>query len=223
LLNSLVQAQREIYQKGLSTKVIVVPIVLNYHFVLEAGPLIRQYLRQLGAERSLTRSPKVMTLKNILRFVSRIIRKHSEVSISFGHPIDVLGNPLDAQLHSLDHKGHPIDLKKLLREKYPTYDLFDLIRLDERDFVFDEDQLLQKVQHYLQHLRQLAKAKKIYLSPKLQHATPPVILNDGIYHLGAYHMRRPLRRDGKGRIISEDFKKLFYYHNRLDQPQLWEK
>ena len=270
LLNSLVQAQREIYQKGQSTKVIVVPIVLNYHFVLEAGPLIREYLRRLGAERSLTRSPKVMTVKNILRFVSRIIRKHSEVSISFGHPIDVLGNPLDTQLNSLDHKGHPIDLEKYfyrngritvddqrekiytrqladaivnsyhryqevlsshlvafaafhqLKEKHPNYDLFDLIRLDERDYVFDEEQLLHKVQHYLKHLHQLATAKKIFLSPKLQHATPHEVLNDGIYHLGAYHMRRPLRRDGKGRIISEDFKKLFYYHNRLDQPQLWE-
>ncbi len=138
LLSSLIDAQRELYEKGVDKKIIVVPVIVNYHFVFEAGQLIKQELRRLGAERSVTRKGSYLSIKNILRFIGRIIRKRSEFSISFAPPIDVMGNRLSDDLQSLDEKGHPIDLKEYYyfegqisydeqREKVYTRELADVI------------------------------------------------------------------------------------------------
>jgi glycerol-3-phosphate O-acyltransferase len=54
LLSTSVEAQRSNYLKensGQTTKIFIVPVVLNYHFVLEAPILIHQFLEQQGQER----------------------------------------------------------------------------------------------------------------------------------------------------------------------------
>jgi len=42
------------------------------------------------------------------------------------------------------------------------------------------------------------------------------LIREGIKKLGTYHADQPLKFNKKGMIISEDFKVLFFYHNRLD-------
>ena len=46
------------------------------------------------------------------------------------------------------------------------------------------------------------------------------LVKRGIAELGTYHGDRPLKINKKGDIVSEDFKLLYYYHNRLDSYQL---
>ncbi len=267
LLSSLIEAQREIFEKGEDTKIIVVPVITNYHFVFEAGQLIGQELRKLGAERSVTRKGGLRSVKNILRFFGRILRKRSEVSVSFAPPIDVMGNKLSDDLGSLDEKGQRIDLKEYYyfegelsydeqREKvytrqladavielYHQYaevmtsnvvahaafsylkktqiqeDIFDIIKLKKGDIVFDEKALLRIIEVYKAKLLLLRKQGRILLAPEIDLAASE-ILQHGLYHLGVYHMDRPLRRNKNGLIISDDLKKLYYYYNRLEFLEL---
>ena len=50
LLGTVVSAQRALMQKGDDRKIFVVPLILNYHFVLEARYLIDQHLSRQGKE-----------------------------------------------------------------------------------------------------------------------------------------------------------------------------
>ncbi|MEO0331089.1 MAG: hypothetical protein AAF223_05310, partial [Bacteroidota bacterium] len=42
------------------------------------------------------------------------------------------------------------------------------------------------------------------------------IIDDGLLHLGTFHVKKPLRRNRKKGIISENFQLLYFYHNRLE-------
>ena len=48
----------------------------------------------------------------------------------------------------------------------------------------------------------------------------PRLIRNGIGHLGRYHSQKPLKITKDDKIISEDFKVLFFYHNRLENYQL---
>jgi glycerol-3-phosphate O-acyltransferase len=40
-------------------------------------------------------------------------------------------------------------------------------------------------------------------------------IEDGISKLGIYHAKKPLKLSKEGCVITENFKLLFYYHNRM--------
>src|SRR5690606_34497805 len=44
LLNTIVEAQRDICLEGRNQNIYIIPLILDYHFVLEAKSLIRQHL-----------------------------------------------------------------------------------------------------------------------------------------------------------------------------------
>ena len=62
-------------------------------------------------------------------------------------------------------------------------------------------------------------AGKVKLSPILRQ-DPEVILKDGIRHLGSYHYFKPLKFNKQGKVVSQNLKTLFFYHNRLDYYNL---
>ena len=41
------------------------------------------------------------------------------------------------------------------------------------------------------------------------------ILNDGLNNLGIYHIKKPLKMNKSGQIISENYAVLYYYFNKL--------
>lgn len=112
LLGTVVEAQRALYQKGENTKIFVVPAILGYHFVLEAPFLVEQYLRQVGKERYIKSQDAFYSVPQLLKFTWQFFSQSSDITVSFGQPLDVLGNPVDAEGMSYDQHGNPIDVRE---------------------------------------------------------------------------------------------------------------
>jgi len=112
LLGTVVEAQRALYEKGGNTKIFVVPAILGYHFVLEAPYLIEQYLRQVGKERYIKSQDAFYSVTQLLKFTWQFFSQSSDINVSFGQPMDVLGNPVDAEGMSYDQHGNPIDVRE---------------------------------------------------------------------------------------------------------------
>lgn len=112
LLSTTVEAQRNIY---LNTppgekpqKIFVVPVTLNYHFVLEAPELIDDYLSIKGQDRYLPEQDPHGSW-GLVKFMIKFFTKGSNISVSIGRGLDVLGNYVDDEGNSLDVHGRVIN------------------------------------------------------------------------------------------------------------------
>ncbi|MBX2962469.1 MAG: 1-acyl-sn-glycerol-3-phosphate acyltransferase [Cyclobacteriaceae bacterium] len=105
LLSTAVEAQRNIYLNTLSgekpQKIFVVPVTLNYHFVLEAPELIDDYLSIKGQDRYLPEQDPHGSW-GLVKFMLKFFTKGSNISVSIGRAMDVLGNYVDDDGNSLD-------------------------------------------------------------------------------------------------------------------------
>ena len=116
LLSTAIAAQRHHFQETKEgeapPKIFVVPVVINYHFVLEAPSLIKEYLKRQGQERYYVENDEYSSSYKIATFMLRFIRKGSDISVSFGRGMDLLGNYVDDEGTSFDKSGRPIDLRE---------------------------------------------------------------------------------------------------------------
>ena len=122
LLGTAMEAQRVNYAHSEQTagvsaskpaeKIFVVPVVLNYHFVLEAPGLIREHLRREGQERYYIESDEFSTSYKITKFLFKFFTQDSDISVSIGSAMDLLGNPVDHEGHSLDKQGNVISMRE---------------------------------------------------------------------------------------------------------------
>jgi glycerol-3-phosphate O-acyltransferase len=117
LLSSAVEAQRNLYLDSVDSnsteevrKIFVVPVTLNYHFVLEAPDLIDDYLSVKGQDRYLPEQDKYGSWQ-LLQFLFKFFTKGSNISVSIGRGLDVMGNYLDDDGNSLDSQGRVIDTR----------------------------------------------------------------------------------------------------------------
>ncbi|MFT4786946.1 MAG: glycerol-3-phosphate O-acyltransferase, partial [Cyclobacteriaceae bacterium] len=94
LLGTAIEAQRIQYQnKGADAKqIFIVPVVLNYQFTLEAPALINEHLRRTGQERYYKESDEFSTSYKIATFLLKFFTKGSDISVSIGKGMDILGN-----------------------------------------------------------------------------------------------------------------------------------
>ncbi|MEY3050655.1 MAG: hypothetical protein RLY31_440 [Bacteroidota bacterium] len=115
LLGTAVEAQRAIFQQNRTDKVFIVPLVLSYHVVLEAKYLVEQHLQQTGKERYIRSKDDFYSLRKILKFGWNFFSQPSEITLSFGKPMDVLGNFVDGEGNSLDQFGRTVDLRDYFR------------------------------------------------------------------------------------------------------------
>jgi glycerol-3-phosphate O-acyltransferase len=263
LLNTLIQAQRGMLQQGSSQKIIVVPLILGYHFVLEAEQLINQHLKRSGEEKYIGERSKPIKMREFFKFIWKVFSESSEITMSLGEPMDVFGNKLDEEGRSLDHNGRPLDIAEyfmidgqinrdkqrenvytrqlaekivvsyhaenhvltshmvaftgfqILRNEYPELDVFGIIRLPEEHYEFNLDHFQEKLALLQQRLIDLENRGKVKMSPEAKSSIQK-ILDDALVNLGVYHSRKPLKINKKGLLISESFKLLYYYNNRLD-------
>lgn len=111
LLGTVVEAQRALYQRGEDRKVFVVPLVLGYHFVLEAPFLIEQQLRLIGKERYIKSKDDFKSPWKVLKFAWKFFAESNDITVTFGQPLDVMGNHVDANGDSYDKYGNKIDSK----------------------------------------------------------------------------------------------------------------
>lgn len=114
LLSTAIEAQRSNYEKGIddiSGKVFIVPVTINYHFVLEAPGLVKEYLNLTGQERYYEESDEFSNSYKISKFLLKFFTKGSDISVSIGKAMDILGNYVDKDGNSLDRHGRIIDCK----------------------------------------------------------------------------------------------------------------
>ena len=111
LLNSVIEAQRSIYEEGRNDKVYVVPLVLSYHFVLEAKNLIEDFLKKTGKERYVKSRNEFTSFRSWTKFLYQFISKSTTISLSFGEPMDCFGNFLNDEGESVDPRGKVIDTR----------------------------------------------------------------------------------------------------------------
>ncbi len=111
LLGTAVEAQRAMCQKESPKKVFIVPLVMSYHFTLEAPFLIQQHLQIVGKERYLKGKVPGNSIREWIRFIYQFFSQKSDIYLSLGKPMDVMGNFVDKQGQSVDPRGNVLDIK----------------------------------------------------------------------------------------------------------------
>lgn len=111
LLGSSIEAQRNMVIEGKKEKVFIVPLILGYNFVLEAKFLIDQHLARTGKEKYIKSKDEFKSYRKITKFIWSLFSEKSDISVSFGEPMDIMGNLVDDQGNSIDTNGEQIDLK----------------------------------------------------------------------------------------------------------------
>jgi glycerol-3-phosphate O-acyltransferase len=91
-------------------KIFIVPLSVSYHFVLEAPFLIHQHLQIVGKERYLKGRSEGNSMREWFKFVWQFFAKKSDIILSFGKPMDVLGNPVDEKGVSRDANGRVLNV-----------------------------------------------------------------------------------------------------------------
>ena len=116
LLGTAIDAQRLIVAKNLTEnkggkgKIFVVPLVLNYHFVLEASSLIEEHLRRSGKEQYYVLKDQFPPMHKLLDFTRKFFGEKSEIILAYGEPMDIFGNTVSENGESLDKAGNAIDI-----------------------------------------------------------------------------------------------------------------
>ena len=107
LLSSTIEAQRNLFLQEQPNeevrKIFIVPVTLNYHFVLEAPDLIDDYLSVKGQDRYVPEQDKYGSWQ-LLQFLFKFFTKGSNISVSIGRGLDVLGNNADVLQSVTDDK-----------------------------------------------------------------------------------------------------------------------
>lgn len=269
LLGTAMEAQRLNYKESeesgkAAEKIFVVPVVLNYHFVLEAPSLIRNYLQREGQERYYIERDEYSTSSKIIKFLFQFFTKGSDISVSFGKPMDMLGNEVNEEGHSLDKYGRHISMREyfcsgshitedtqreqeytrmlgeailksyhlnnrvfsshlvaftafqMICSKYPTLDLYNLLRIPEEEQTIPYPDFRQKFEQVREGILQQHRAGKVDIAPHLKQNVDQAIAH-GIHNVGLYHAKRPLLMDNENNhIYSQDLITLFYYQNRME-------
>lgn len=114
LLSTALQAQRMnfIDDGDEAKKIFVIPVTINYNFVLEAQGLIDQHLKISGQEQYYVENDDFSTSSKMLRFIYKFFTASSEMAVRFGRPMDLFGNRVDEEGNSFDPHGHEVDIKK---------------------------------------------------------------------------------------------------------------
>ena len=263
LLGSAVEAQKDLILKGSKEKIFIFPVVLGYPFVLEAKFMIDQHLSKKGKEQYIKSKDQSYSFRSIFKFIWNFLSKSSDLNLTIGKPLDVIGNFVDRDGNSLDVRGNVVNIKdyftsngqvvpdnqrdaeytkiladtivdrykaenhilssqlvafagfQILKAENPDLDLFGILRLPPEDYSFSTETMHRALDQLKPKLFQLERENKIRLSDEIKWKNQD-LLKHGIQKMGSYHPKQPLMIDKNYQlIVSQDFKLLFYYHNRL--------
>ena len=119
--------------------VFVVPCSLSMSLVLEAETLISDSLVREGRGRYIIVDDEFSETRTILGFLKRMMAFDDPVHVVFGQPMDLMGNPVNAEGVSHDPQGRPIE-----RLSYVTDRAGAVVEDSQRDRVYT-DRLGQKL------------------------------------------------------------------------------
>jgi glycerol-3-phosphate O-acyltransferase len=264
LLSTAIDAQRSIYQENPNDtrKIFVVPVTINYHFVLEAPDLIEDYLQVKGQDRYFQEEDPYGSFQ-MIRFMFKFFTKGSSISIAIGPGLDVMGNYVNEDGDSLDSQNRVINTAdyfktngdvtvdyqredeytrmlsqrivkeyhsinrvfashlvafvgfQMLQKKYGSkLDLFSFLRLPEEDLELDYEEFKATFKRVRKALYLMKEQGKINHASHLK-GDVDVVIKRGLDNVGIFHLNRPLVRNKKGKIVTQQLTLLYYYHNRL--------
>ena len=104
---------------------------------------------------------------------------------------------------------------QMIKSQNEKLDLFNLLRLPEEDVSLSYDAFKGGCQKVLDRIYELEKEGKIHVAPHLRQEMDEIITH-GLANVGMYHAKRPLLKNEKREIITQDFNLLYFYHNRLE-------
>ncbi|MCB9288549.1 MAG: 1-acyl-sn-glycerol-3-phosphate acyltransferase [Lewinellaceae bacterium] len=104
---------------------------------------------------------------------------------------------------------------EILKNQNSRLDLYGILRLPADDFVFTREAMREVVGQLKSRLIEMSRKDEVKLSEQILWGVDELI-RDGVSRLGTYHLAKPLRFRKDGEIVSESFKLLYFYHNRLD-------
>jgi glycerol-3-phosphate O-acyltransferase len=110
LLSTAVEAQQENFIHN-RKKIFVLPLVINYQYNIECSSLINQHLVEIGKEKYVSDSFEYSTTYKIIRFFKHLFHADTEVVVSFGKPLDIIGNEVNSNGDSIAPNGKPFDIK----------------------------------------------------------------------------------------------------------------
>ncbi|MGE0321269.1 MAG: 1-acyl-sn-glycerol-3-phosphate acyltransferase [Polyangiaceae bacterium] len=103
--------------------VYIVPCTISYDLVLEAETLIDDYLKEVGKSRYIIEDDEFSKPRRILNFMSEIASLDGRIAVTFGRPLDIVGNFVDLDGRSLDPRGRVVDTKSyVLKNGVPEHD-----------------------------------------------------------------------------------------------------
>ena len=111
LIGTAIEAQRILCEENNNEKIFIVPLIIGYHVVLEAKYLIEQHLKKTGKEHFLQIKDASYSRRKVLRFMWKLFSQSSDITLSFGKPMDVIGNFVNEDGESLDKFGKTIEVK----------------------------------------------------------------------------------------------------------------
>ncbi len=115
LLGTALEAQTENLMEGRERpNVYVVPMVMSYHYVLEAASLIEDYLAESGKHRFIITDDDSFQPFKVGKFFWKAFSAHSKVTVRVGRPLDVFGNLVDENGQSIGPNGTTIDPRSWL-------------------------------------------------------------------------------------------------------------
>ena len=124
------------WQDGLEIRranpeILVIPTTLSFALVLEAETLIEDALAAAGKARYIITDDEFSEARTVASFARRVLNLDASTYIRFGQPLDLLGNPVDAEGHSLSPSGERIDRTAYVTDREGT-----VIRDAQRDRVY---------------------------------------------------------------------------------------
>jgi glycerol-3-phosphate O-acyltransferase len=114
LLSTAIEAQRQNlikFPEETAQKIFIVPVVLNYHFVMEAASLINQHLSMEGKEKYISEKEQLSTSYHLVKLLYKFLTATPGMTISFATPMDVFGNEIDEDGNSINNIGQKVHIK----------------------------------------------------------------------------------------------------------------
>ena len=108
LLGTVIDAQRINLVENGGKKIFIIPVTLNYHYVLEAKKLIESHLKNMGKENYL--EDENTNSFGLIKRTYKVITSNPGMTVSFAPAMDVFGNRVDENGESFCKIGNKVEV-----------------------------------------------------------------------------------------------------------------
>jgi glycerol-3-phosphate O-acyltransferase len=99
-------------------------------------------------------------------------------------------------------------------KKHPKLDLFSFLRLPEEELELDYAEFRETFKRVRKEIYRQKEERKMNYATHLK-GNADLVIKHGLDNVGIFHLNRPLLRNRKGNIVTQDLSLLYYYQNRM--------